>query len=113
MHTVNKNYKICTITSCIAVYHEHGMDGIALVGYKLYKFDLYCLFVVYQEPEQVICLVPELCSMTGLTDKARNDFRVMKVKIYSAHNMFTTVLVESVDYTCIWIAKPTCILRSK
>ena len=51
--------------------------------------------------------------MTGLTDKARNDFRVMKVKIYSAHNMFTTVLVESVDYTCIWIAKPTCILRSK
>ena len=50
--------------------------------------------------------------MTGLTDKARNDFRVMKVKIYSAH-MFTTVLVESVDYTCIWIAKPTCILRSK
>ena len=31
-----------------------------------------------EEPEQVICLVPELCSMTGLTDKARNDFRVMK-----------------------------------
>ncbi|XP_019856843.1 PREDICTED: piwi-like protein 1 isoform X2 [Amphimedon queenslandica] len=31
-----------------------------------------------EEVEQVICLVPELCSMTGLTDKARSDFRVMK-----------------------------------
>ena len=29
--------------------------------------------------EEVICLVPELCSMTGLTDIARSDFRVMKV----------------------------------
>lgn len=29
--------------------------------------------------EEVICLIPELCSMTGLTDIARSDFRVMKV----------------------------------
>eukprot|EP00112_Aurelia_sp_Birch-Aquarium-sp1_P026327 Seg928.2 transcript_id=Seg928.2/GoldUCD/mRNA.D3Y31 product="Piwi-like protein 2" protein_id=Seg928.2/GoldUCD/D3Y31 len=27
---------------------------------------------------EVICLVPELCSMTGLTDEIRSDFRVMK-----------------------------------
>ena len=31
-----------------------------------------------EKPEQVISLVPELCSMTGPTDNARNDFRVMK-----------------------------------
>jgi aubergine-like protein len=35
---------------------------------------------VEEEGEKVICLIPELCSMTGLTDNARNDFRVMKVK---------------------------------
>lgn len=28
---------------------------------------------------EVICLIPELCSMTGLTDAIRADFRVMKV----------------------------------
>ena len=33
--------------------------------------------------EEVICLVPELCSMTGLTDMARSDFRVMKVRAHS------------------------------
>ncbi|KAK6617689.1 hypothetical protein RUM44_005277 [Polyplax serrata] len=27
---------------------------------------------------QLICLVPEICHMTGLTDKMRNDFHVMK-----------------------------------
>eukprot|EP00795_Rhopilema_esculentum_P012740 gene12740-3467_t len=27
---------------------------------------------------EVICLIPELCSMTGLTDEIRSDFRVMK-----------------------------------
>ncbi|XP_065911077.1 piwi-like protein 2 isoform X2 [Dysidea avara] len=31
-----------------------------------------------QEQDQVICLIPELCCMTGLTDVARADFRVMK-----------------------------------
>ncbi|XP_065176641.1 piwi-like protein 1 [Sycon ciliatum] len=30
------------------------------------------------EEEVKICLIPELCSMTGLTDQAREDFRVMK-----------------------------------
>ncbi|KAF2362479.1 PAZ domain, partial [Trinorchestia longiramus] len=27
---------------------------------------------------QLICLIPELCYMTGLTDEMRGDFRVMK-----------------------------------
>ena len=31
-----------------------------------------------ERQEAVICLIPELCSMTGLTDMARSDFRVMK-----------------------------------
>lgn len=31
-----------------------------------------------QEQDQIICLIPELCCMTGLTDIARADFRVMK-----------------------------------
>lgn len=30
------------------------------------------------KPLEVICLIPELCSMTGLTDAIRSDFRVMK-----------------------------------
>ena len=34
-----------------------------------------------QAPDEVICLVPELCCMTGLTDYARSDFRVMKVRL--------------------------------
>jgi len=31
-----------------------------------------------EEVERVICLVPELCRMTGLTDAMKADFRVMK-----------------------------------
>jgi aubergine-like protein len=27
---------------------------------------------------EVICLIPELCSLTGLTDDIRKDFRIMK-----------------------------------
>lgn len=30
------------------------------------------------EADRIICLVPELCLMTGLTDSMRADFRVMK-----------------------------------
>ncbi|PNF28066.1 Piwi-like protein Ago3 [Cryptotermes secundus] len=30
------------------------------------------------EVEQMVCLVPELCYLTGLTDEMKNDFRVMK-----------------------------------
>jgi aubergine-like protein len=26
----------------------------------------------------MVCLVPELCYLTGLTDEMKNDFRVMK-----------------------------------
>ena len=33
------------------------------------------------QPEPLICLVPELCYMTGLTDSDRADFRVMKVSV--------------------------------
>ena len=39
---------------------------------------------VGEQVEQIICLVPELCFMTGLTDNARSDFKVMKdVAIYT------------------------------
>ena len=31
-----------------------------------------------EQVEQIICLVPELCFMTGLTETARADFKVMK-----------------------------------
>ena len=30
------------------------------------------------ELAKLICLIPELCSMTGLTDQMKADFRVMK-----------------------------------
>ncbi len=36
-------------------------------------------YMYVQAPEEVICLVPELCSMTGLTDVARQDYKIMKV----------------------------------
>eukprot|EP00731_Ephydatia_muelleri_P025692 Em0017g775a len=31
-----------------------------------------------KEVDEMVCLVPELCSMTGLTEAARSDFKVMK-----------------------------------
>jgi hypothetical protein len=31
-----------------------------------------------QEVEQLVCLIPELCYLTGLTDEMRSDFNVMK-----------------------------------
>lgn len=31
-----------------------------------------------EKQDRLICLVPELCHMTGLTDEMRNDFKVMK-----------------------------------
>ena len=31
-----------------------------------------------QEVERMVCLVPELCYLTGLTDAMRSDFHVMK-----------------------------------
>ncbi|KAI6656672.1 piwi B [Oopsacas minuta] len=40
--------------------------------------------VVAEQVEHIICLVPELCFMTGLTETARADFKVMKdVAIYT------------------------------
>ncbi|CAL1300079.1 unnamed protein product [Larinioides sclopetarius] len=36
------------------------------------------------EEPQLICLIPELCFMTGLTDAMRNDFKVMKdIAVYT------------------------------
>lgn len=35
-----------------------------------------------KEIERKVCLIPELCRMTGLTDEARNDFGVMKELAY-------------------------------
>ncbi|KAG1661158.1 Piwi-like protein Ago3 [Nymphon striatum] len=37
-------------------------------------------FVDYYKAEdtELICLIPELCYLTGLTDEMRNDFRIMK-----------------------------------
>ena len=31
-----------------------------------------------QEVTKLICLIPELCMMTGMTDTMRSDFRIMK-----------------------------------
>jgi hypothetical protein len=31
-----------------------------------------------QEVERIVCLVPELCYLTGLTDEMRSDFHVMR-----------------------------------
>ena len=38
------------------------------------------LLSLVQDVEEMICLVPELCAMTGLTEAARSDFKVMKVR---------------------------------
>ena len=42
--------------------------------------------VVIMFTSQTIVLVPELCSMTGLSDEAKRDFRVMKVRQVSICN---------------------------
>ena len=47
---------------------------ICLCGYKI------LLFILFQAPLEVICLIPELCYITGLTDVMRSDFKVMKVR---------------------------------
>lgn len=54
--------------------------------FSYYSMNLCCLnkwrIVFFQGMEQQcenICLIPELCYMTGLTDELRSDFRVMKV----------------------------------
>lgn len=33
---------------------------------------------VCEKEDRIICLIPELCYLTGLTDQMRNDFSVMK-----------------------------------
>lgn len=45
-----------------------------------------------EKEDRIICLVPELCYLTGLTDQMRNDFRVMKsiaeyTRLTPAHRM--------------------------
>ena len=41
------------------------------------------VFSVYllQGKPGLVCLIPELCYITGLTDAVRQDFRVMKVSV--------------------------------
>jgi hypothetical protein len=43
-------------------------------------FSIIYLQGVEQQCEN-ICLIPELCYLTGLTDELRSDFRVMKVSL--------------------------------
>ena len=45
-----------------------------------------------QAPEEVICLVPELCCMTGLTDYARSDFRIMKASLTPSLTSHTSLI---------------------
>lgn len=50
--------------------------------YKLVELILNKLIVYFdfwqEEDSRMICLIPEFCYMTGLTDEMRSDFRVMK-----------------------------------
>ena len=47
----------------------------------------------------MVCLVPELCSMTGLTEAARSDFKVMKVivKAFGLHRKLHCHVVITFD----------------
>ena len=68
--------------------------SLLLVWHFLYDFSLIscCLCDVYnsrclffcQHKLEMVCLIPELCYMTGLTDEMRADFRVMKVLLLSS-----------------------------
>ena len=49
-------------------------------------FFYYYLQGVEQQCEN-ICLIPELCYLTGLTDELRSDFRVMKVSLLTSNNI--------------------------
>ena len=51
-----------------------GNETVHCSDTVLYNF----LFLMLQQT-LLICLVPELCQMTGLLDSDRSDFRVMKV----------------------------------
>lgn len=76
-----------------STFTSHSGEAISFVDYykKAYNKDIDDLeqpLLVHrpkrtkgdprQGPEELICLVPELCCMTGLTDQARSDFKVMK-----------------------------------
>jgi len=76
------------------MYHRlHGMSVYRLSdlskrgGYRAYAVEIcypsvtfFKMFVVYVWQLELICLIPELCCLTGLTDDIRQDFRVMKVR---------------------------------
>ena len=47
---------------------------------KASRTHVFGAFLLQRPQLEVICLVPELCSLTGLTDNIKQDFRVMKVR---------------------------------
>jgi hypothetical protein len=51
-----------------------------------------------------ICLIPELCYLTGLTDELRSDFRVMKVSLLTSNNISSctqyNIMYLSLSVTC-------------
>ena len=54
-----------------------------------------------QDEEVKICLIPELCSMTGLTDQAREDFRVMKVRLH--HYLLSTPSLSLISLLLLFL----------
>ena len=47
----------------------------------------------------MVCLIPEFCYITGLTDAVRQDFRVMKVSFFQYNRIAATkrVTFDSMD----------------
>ncbi|XP_035670589.1 piwi-like protein 1 [Branchiostoma floridae] len=90
----NKTYRIDDISwdenprSCFTF---HTGEQVSFVDYykKSYNINIMddCQPLIISRPkkrakdadrDEVLCLIPELCCMTGLTDNMRQDFRVMK-----------------------------------
>ena len=42
----------------------------------------FCCCLFKGKKPGLVCLIPELCYITGLTDAVRQDFRVMKVSVF-------------------------------
>ncbi len=91
----NKSYKIDDLdfeSSPQSTFADAQGNKISYVDYyrKQYSIDIKDLgqpllihrprktAVAEQEVQKLICLVPELCMMTGMTDSMRADFRIMK-----------------------------------
>ena len=48
-----------------------------------------------EDVEKLICLIPELCLLTGMTDAMRADFRIMKEVRYYKYKSFNFVQLEN------------------